>query len=74
MGWDSMQKGIEGRIKFVKEGYLDAKQNTLYLNKFDVNPNSPGGFYTHQYMQNLSAHIVKRVYLEEHMQIQEHQI
>ena len=55
MGWDSMQKGIEGGIKFVKEGYLDAKQNTLYLNKFDVNPNSPGGFYTHQYMQNLSA-------------------
>lgn len=55
MGWDSMQKGIEGGIKFVKEGYLDAKQNTLYLNKFEVNPNSPGGFYTHQYMQNLSA-------------------
>ena len=54
-GWDSMQKGIEGGIKFIREGYLDAKQNTLYLNKFDVNPNSPGGFYSHQYMQNLSA-------------------
>ena len=54
-GWDSMQKGIEGGIKFVKQNYLDAKQNTLYLNKFDVNPDSPGGFYTHQYMQNLSA-------------------
>ena len=27
----------------------------MYLNKFDVNPNSPGGFYSHQYMQNLSA-------------------
>ena len=54
-GWDSMQKGIEGGITFVKQNYLDAKQNTLYLNKFDVNPNSPGGFYTHQYMQNLSA-------------------
>ena len=54
-GWDSMQKGIEGGIKFVKQNYIDAKQNTLYLNKFDVNPASPGGFYTHQYMQNLSA-------------------
>ena len=54
-GWDSMQKGIEGGITFVKKNYLDAKQNTLYLNKFDVNPNSPGGFYSHQYMQNLSA-------------------
>ncbi len=54
-GWDSMQKGIEGGIKFIRKGYLDAHQNTLYLNKFDVNPNSPGEFYTHQYMQNLSA-------------------
>ncbi len=54
-GWDTMQKGIEGGIKIVKEEYLDAKQNTLYLNKFDVNPNSPGSFYTHQYQQNLSA-------------------
>lgn len=54
-GWDSMQKGIEGGIRFIRKGYLDANQNTLYLNKFDVNPNSPGGFYTHQYMQNLSA-------------------
>ena len=54
-GWDSMQKGIEGGISFIRQNYLDAHQNTLYLNKFDVNPNSPGGFYTHQYMQNLSA-------------------
>ena len=54
-GWDSMQKGIEGGISFIRQNYLDANQNTLYLNKFAVNPNSPGGFYTHQYMQNLSA-------------------
>ena len=54
-GWDTMKKGIEGGIKFIKKEYLDAHQNTLYLNKFDVNPASPGGFYTHQYMQNLSA-------------------
>ena len=54
-GWDTMQKGLEGGIKVLKEGYIDAKQNTLYLNKFDVNPASPGEFYTHQYMQNLSA-------------------
>ena len=54
-GWDTMQKGLEGGIRVLKEGYIDANQNTLYLNKFDVNPNSPGGFYSHQYMQNLSA-------------------
>ena len=55
MGWNTMKKGIEGGIAVIKKGYLDANQNTLYLNKFDVNPASPGGFYTHQYMQNLSA-------------------
>ena len=54
-GWDTMAKGIEGGIKVIKSGYIDAKQNNLYLNKFDVNPASGGGFYNHQYMQNLSA-------------------
>lgn len=54
-GWDTMQKGLEAGIEFLKDGYIDAKQNTLYLNKFDVNPDSPGSFYTHQYMQNVSA-------------------
>ena len=50
-----MVKGLEGGMKIVKSGYIDVKQNTLYLNKFDVNPASGGGFYNHQYMQNLSA-------------------
>ena len=54
-GWDTMQKGLEGGIKVLKSNYIDKKQNTLYLNKFDVNPASGGGLYNHQYMQNLSA-------------------
>ena len=54
-GWNSMQKGIEGGVKILKSYYIDKEQNTLYLNKFDVNPASGGGFYNHQYMQNLSA-------------------
>lgn len=54
-GWDTMAKGIEGGIRVIKRGYIDVQQNTLYLNKFDVNPASGGGFYNHQYMQNLSA-------------------
>ena len=54
-GWDSMQKGLEGGISFIKRNYLDVHQNTLYLNKFDVNPNSGSSFYSHQYQQNLSA-------------------
>ena len=54
-GWDTMQKGLEGGIRIIKKNYIDIHQNTLYLNKFDVNPASGGGFYNHQYMQNLSA-------------------
>ena len=54
-GWDTMQKGLEGGITILKKNYIDIKQHTLYLNKFDVNPESGGGFYNHQYMQNLSA-------------------
>ena len=57
MGWNTMKKGIEGGIAVVKQGYLDVGQNTLYLNKFDVNPASPGKFYTHQYMQNFICSI-----------------
>ena len=64
-----MQKGIEGGIKFIREGYLDAHQNTLYLNKFDVNPNSPGGFYTthRTHAEFYQQHIARHVFLEEHM-------
>lgn len=54
-GWDTMAKGIEGGMKIIKSYYIDKKQHTLYLNKFDVNPESGGGLYNHQYMQNLSA-------------------
>lgn len=54
-GWDTMAKGLEGGMRILKSYYIDVKQNTLYLNKFDVNPASGGGFYNHQYMQNLSA-------------------
>ena len=54
-GWDTMTKGLEGGITILKSNYIDIKQHTLYLNKFDVNPASGGGLYNHQYMQNLSA-------------------
>ena len=54
-GWDTLAKGINGGITFLRSNYIGQKQNTLYLNKFDVNPASGGGFYSHQYMQNLSA-------------------
>ena len=52
-GWDSLEKAIIGGIEFMKEGYINEGQNTLYLQKFDVV--KQGGLYEHQYMQNLLA-------------------
>ena len=52
-GWDSLEKAIIGGIDFMKEGYINEGQNTLYLQKFDVVKQD--GLYNHQYMQNLLA-------------------
>jgi beta-N-acetylglucosaminidase len=35
-GWNTMQKAIEGGIKFCKKDWLENYQNTLYQNKFDL--------------------------------------
>ena len=53
-GWDSLEKALIGGVDFVKVGYINVGQNTLYLQKFDV-VNLDGVLYTHQYMQNLLA-------------------
>ena len=53
-GWDSLEKALIGGVDFVRTGYIDIGQNTLYLQKFDV-VYSDEELYTHQYMQNLLA-------------------
>ena len=53
-GWDTMEKSIIGGIEFVKKGYINRGQNTLYLQKFDI-VKQDGSLYTNQYMQNLMA-------------------
>ncbi len=50
--WDSLEKCIAGGIKILFSDYINQKQDTIYLNKFDVE--SYGGLY-HQYMQNIEA-------------------
>lgn len=54
-GWDSPYKAILGGADFVSANYIRAGQDTLYLQKFNVNPNGTHKPYTHQYMQNISA-------------------
>ena len=53
-GWDSLEKALIGGVNFVRNGYINVGQNTLYLQKFDV-VKQGGTLYTHQYMQNLFA-------------------
>lgn len=55
-GWNSLEKALLGGIDFVKKGYINVGQNTLYLQKFDVvNFDRDEDLYEHQYMQNLFA-------------------
>ena len=53
-GWNTLEKGITGGINFIANSYIKQGQNTLYLQKFDVE-NAYNGLYWHQYMQNLMA-------------------
>ena len=53
-GWTSLEKSISGGTKIISQSYIARGQNTLYLQKFDVE-DSDGTLYTHQYMQNLLA-------------------
>lgn len=52
--WDSKYKSIVGGSKYIASNYINIGQNTLYLQKFDVD-NSDGQLYWHQYMTNISA-------------------
>jgi len=51
-GWDTKYKAIIGGASFLTKDYLEAGQDTLYLQKWDVvGPN----YVNHQYMQNIQA-------------------
>lgn len=53
-GWTNPEKSIKGGAKFLAQEYIQYGQNTLYLQKFDVD-DSDGDLYWHQYQQNVSA-------------------
>ncbi len=44
-----------GGANFVADSYIKKGQDTLYLQKFNVNPNAYYAMYSHQYMQNITA-------------------
>ena len=53
-GWNNPEKSIKGGAKFLAQEYIQYGQNTLYLQKFDVD-DSDGDLYWHQYQQNVAA-------------------
>ena len=53
-GWDTLEKALIGGVEFIKEGYINKGQDTLYLQKFDI-VNEDEKLYVNQYMQNLLA-------------------
>ena len=53
--WDNKEKAITGGAIFIGESYINVGQNTIYLQKFDVNDERNGTLFTHQYMTNVLA-------------------
>lgn len=52
--WTSIELSIDGGVEFISRGYINRGQNTMYLQKFDVD-SSEAGLYWHQYQQNIMA-------------------
>lgn len=53
--WDTPQKSILGGAQYLGEKYINAGQNTMYLQRFNVKKNGTYAVYTHQYMTNISG-------------------
>lgn len=54
-GWNTRYKSLEGGAATIGNNYILKGQDTIYLEKFNVDANSPYGLYNHQYMQNIQA-------------------
>lgn len=53
-GWNTPYKSIKGGADTIGNNYILQGQDTLYLQKFDVE-SQYNGLYSHQYMQNIQA-------------------
>lgn len=53
-GWNSRFASLLGGAQIISSSYISKGQDTLYLQKFDVD-GSYDGLYSHQYMQNVQA-------------------
>lgn len=54
--WNTRYKAIKNGASFVANGYINRGQDTLFYQKFDVDPNTTYyDRYSHQYMTNILA-------------------
>lgn len=53
--WDTPKKSIEGGAEYLAKGYISKGQYTLYLQRFNVDPDAVHNTYTHLYMTNIQA-------------------
>lgn len=53
--WKDAYFSILGGAELISTNYIQRGQDTLYLQKYNVNPQAKDPLYTHQYMQNISA-------------------
>ncbi len=53
--WNSAYYSILGGADIISGNYIRKGQDTLYLQKYNVNPQGYYALYTHQYMQNIAA-------------------
>ncbi len=51
--WNTPFKSIAGGAEYIGEKYINCGQNTIYLQRFNVNKNSRYSLYDHQYMTNI---------------------
>ncbi|MCR5737451.1 MAG: SH3 domain-containing protein [Eubacterium sp.] len=51
--WTTPMNSIDGGAKYIGETYINAGQNTIYYQRFNVNKASKNSIYTHQYMTNI---------------------
>lgn len=53
-GWNTPEKAIVGGAQWIASSYISKGQDSLYLQKWDVD-NQYLGLYSHQYMTNIQA-------------------
>lgn len=53
--WNTMWKSIYGGAYIIKSNYIESYQNTVYLQKFNVDGRATSGNFWKQYMQNVTG-------------------